>query len=163
MELERLGDSPAVAYAACGGIWVMLLHRPPVVDDMRAAEPTLRRMAARCPGGFATLTWILPNAGFSMDAATRGAAADITRDWDKSIRAQATLIEGQGFQGASVRMIIAGLDVLARPSGPTKVFSKLHDAVAWSIAHSPVGVDVAAAVAAIETLRADIVGPRSPA
>jgi hypothetical protein len=165
MKIETLGEGNAVVYASCGGLWVMILHRPPTVDDMLAAAPTLRTMTELAPKGFGTLTWILPEAGFSMDGPARTAAADITRAHDKVILAQATVVEGQGFQVASVRMIIAGLDLLSRASAPTRVFARLDEAVAWVAPFSPgTPPAVADVVIALEGLRASFASaPRARA
>lgn len=152
-QLEILAEADAVTYAACGGLWIMLMHRPPGVDDMTAAVPTLQRMATLAPEGFGTLTWVLPAAGFSMDGATRTTAAEIAKTYDRLIRAQATLIEGQGFQAASVRMIITGLDLLSRPSSPTRVLSHLRDAVAWAVPFSAANPNVDDVVHELERLR----------
>lgn len=109
----------------------MTLFAPPTLDDMLLARGALATMAKRRPQGFATLTWVLPQAGYRMDDATRKAASDVTRAFAKSILAEATLIEGTGFQAAAVRAIISGLDAMSRTGGEKKVFSDLAAAVAW--------------------------------
>ena len=81
--------------------------------------------------GFPTLTWVLPEAGFSMENDARDAATEVTTAFATQILAQATLVELGGFQGATVRAIIAGLDMMSRSPCPKKVFSELGPSVEW--------------------------------
>lgn len=136
-QLVTLERSGAVHYASAGGIWVMTLFAPPVKADMMLARPALQKMASAQPGGFATLTWVLPEAGYRMDQDARQAASDVTKQFDGSIRVQATLIEGAGFQGAAVRAIIAGLDAVARSTSKKRVFSELGPAITWCLTEVP--------------------------
>ncbi len=132
--LER---GEGVVYVEAGGVWVMALFSTPSTADMLLARSALQKMADAHPGGFATLTWILPEAGYRMESEARQAASDVTKRFDRSIRAQATLIEGSGFQAAAVRAIIAGLDAMARTSSTKRTFSELAPAVAWCLAEVP--------------------------
>ena len=134
---EMLQRGATVRYGVSGGIWVMTLHAKPTAADMNLARAALKATLRRHPDGFPTLTWILPEAGFSMDTDARQAAATVTKEFNASILAMATLIEGEGFQAATVRAIIAGLDLMSRASAPKKTFADLHAAVAWSVSLRP--------------------------
>ena len=134
---DTLQRSDTVRYGICGGIWIMTLFAKPTAADMNLARAALKSTLVRHPDGFPTLTWILPEAGFSMDADARQAAATVTREFNASILAMATLIEGEGFQAATVRAIIAGLDLMARASAPKKTFADLRAAVVWSVSLRP--------------------------
>lgn len=115
----------------------MVLFAPPVVADMLPARPSLKSMSQKYPEGFPTLTWVLPSAGFSMDGETRKVAAVITTEYASSIRAQATLVEGVGFQAATVRAIIGGIDMMTRSRAPKKVFGELRPSVDWCLSCCP--------------------------
>jgi hypothetical protein len=95
-------------------------------------------MLQRHPDGFPTLTWVLPSAGFSMDADARNAATDVTKEYDDSILAMATLIEGTGFQAAAVRAIVSGMDLVARAKAPKKTFAEVAPTVDWCVTLRPV-------------------------
>ncbi len=152
---EPLSRSAGVLYSACGGIWVMMMHAPPVAADMLAARPSLLAMSERFPGGFPTLTWVMPGAGFSMDAEARKLASKITVEFNALILAQATLIEGTGFQAAAVRAIIAGIDMMTRSTAPKKTFDRLRPSVDWCLTLRPPPADATAAAicAALEAAR----------
>lgn len=128
---DELQRGKGVVYGVCDGIWVMTLFGTPTKDSMLLARPTLTTMKERHPSGFCTLTWILPEAGYRMDADARQAAADVTRPFNPCFAGQATLIEGSGFGGAAVRAIISTLDVMAGGTYPKKVFSDLASSVEW--------------------------------
>jgi hypothetical protein len=130
---EELGHTSAVLYGESAGIWVMILYAPPVKADMLAAGPTLAAMQRKSPEPFPTLTWVLDSAGYRMDADARQAATDVTKSFAAAIGAQATLIEGAGFQGAAVRAIIAGMDAVSRTAAKKKVFSALGPATSWCL------------------------------
>jgi hypothetical protein len=130
-DFEELERGAATLYGDARGIWVMILFGKPTKPDMLLARPALAAMAKRAPAGFPTLTWVLPEAGLSMENDARTAAAEVTNDYAKQIVAQATLIELSGFQGATVRAIIAGLDMMTRSSSPKKVFGELAPCIDW--------------------------------
>lgn len=127
----------AVVYGACAGVWVMLMYAPPIASDMHLARPSLTAMQKKHPAGFPTLTWVMPTVGYKMDAETRAAASTITDEYVDSILAQATLIEGAGFQSAAVRAIVAGIDLMTRSRSPKKVFAEILPCVEWCLAHRP--------------------------
>jgi hypothetical protein len=90
-------------------------------------------MSERYPDGFPTLTWVLPQAGDSMDSDARNAATEVSEELDRWILAEATLIVGTGFRAATARAIVAGLDLVSRSSSVKKVFADLPEAVAWCL------------------------------
>jgi len=160
VRFELLERTDGVVYGICGGIFVMMLFAEPTLSDMNAAHPALKTMSKRKPEGFPTLTWVLPQAGFRMSAEARKRASDITRELDKSVIAQATLIEGAGFQAATVRAIVSGLDFVIRSTSVKKVFSELPPAVEWCRARGSAAGDVGAGpqiTASLLDVRASVV------
>lgn len=157
VRLDVLQRGASILYADASGLWVMVLFAPPKHEDILLARDSLRAMKRRYPEGFPTLTWVRSTAGLSMDADSRKSSAVITSEFAEQIAAQATLIEGNGFQAATVRAIISGIDMLARSKSPKKVFSELKDAIAWAFSHSPraetLRPPVEAVLAALESLR----------
>ncbi len=135
----ELGRTSAVTYGAVGGLWVMILHAPCAEPDMRAAGPALSKMRELEPSGFPSLTWVLPSAGLSMDGPARSAAAEVTDAHAQWNIARATLIEGKGFQAATVRAIVSGIDMLARAKSPSSVHGHLDESVAWCVEHRAKG------------------------
>jgi hypothetical protein len=163
---EILQRGSTTLYGICGGIWVMTLHAKPSAADMYLARPSLKTMHQRHPDGFPTLTWVLPEAGFSMESDARRAAAEVTKEFNAAIVAMATLIEGEGFQAAAVRAIISGMDLMARASAPKKVFAGLAPSVEWCASLRPprdrnAGA-VDAVVASLAAMRKELTRGRTP-
>ena len=160
-DFETLQRGATVIYGACGGIWVMTVFAKPGAADMHLARAALKTMQQRHRDGFPTLTWVLPEAGYSMDADARAAATQVTQEFNPAITAMATLIEGQGFQAAAVRAIVSGMDFVARAKAPKKVFAELSPSVSWCGAMRPPrdrhAGDVAEITAALATMRKGLV------
>ncbi len=155
-ELER---GNATLYGDVSGIWTMILFGRPTKADMLLARPALSAMRDRSPRGFTTLTWVLPEAGLSMDEDARKAASTVTSEFNASILAQGTLIELGGFQGATVRAIVAGLDMMSRSVCPKKTFGEIEPALAWcaSRAKAPIASERLSALARrLATLRSSL-------
>jgi hypothetical protein len=160
---EPIEKTKAISYGMAGGIWVMTLFAPPALEDIEGARGSLAAMTKRYPMGFPTLTWVLPEAGFRMDTDARRAASEITRSFKQWIVAQASLLEGTGFQVATVRAIIAGLDLVTGSRSPKKVFAELPEAVDWCLSQRPGMPDRSSAndlTVALSALRATLVGHR---
>jgi hypothetical protein len=135
--LQDLGSGAAIYYGNIAGIWVMLMHKPPLEMDMLLAKPSLNRMVKLAPQGFPSLTWIMPSAGFSLDPPTKKAAHSITGEFSKNILSRATLIDANGFQAAAVRALVTGVGIFTQSPNPGKVFTDLESAVAWSMRYHP--------------------------
>lgn len=127
-ELER---GATTLYGDARGVWVMILFGKPSKVDMLLARPSLAAMRKRAPAGFPTLTWVLREAGLSMDNDAREAATTVTNEFKKEILAQATIVELDGFQGATVRAILAGLDLMSRSACPKKTFAEVGPSLEW--------------------------------
>lgn len=134
---ETFHRDDAVTYAQCGPIWVMLMTGPPTEPGMRLAAPTLAKMKAANPSGFATLTWILPSAGMKMDGPARQAAADVTKAYLNEILSMANVVEVDGFLGATVRAVLSGLTLLSSVKCPQRTFASMGEAVTWLTTATP--------------------------
>ncbi|MFO0757110.1 MAG: hypothetical protein U0359_11510 [Byssovorax sp.] len=155
---EVLQRGATTVYGLIGGLWVMVLFAPPTAGDMLLARPALAAAARRFPGGFPTLTWVLPEAGFQMDAETRRAASTVTREFSAQILGEATVISATGFHAAAVRAVLTALDLMVRASYPKKVFSDLEEAVGFSIRLRSGGEGTAGEIT--EAIAGAIQGPR---
>jgi hypothetical protein len=149
-----------VLYGDLQGIWLMLLFGPPDATKMKRAGPTLTEMAKRYPAGFANITLVTQEAGLTMDTASREAAAELTAQFEREMKADCTVIDGDGFWPATVRAIVGAVHLLSRVRHPRAAFRTLPEAIDWSIQHMPVATrqrfDKRAAVAAAEDALASV-------
>lgn len=65
------------------------------------------------------------------DGETRKALAAALESGAGFVQASALAFEGEGFQAAMVRMVAAGLAMIARPPFPHQVFADVSSGAAW--------------------------------
>ncbi len=149
-----------VLYGDLQGIWLMFLFGPPDAPRMKRAGPTLTEMSKRYPDGFANITLVTQEAGLTMDAASRQAAADLTAQFAQQMKSDCTVVDGDGFWPATVRAIIGAVQILSRVRHPRASFRTLPEAIDWSLQYMPSatrqGYDKRAALAAAEAALASV-------
>lgn len=149
-----------VLYGDLQGIWLMLLFGPPDPTRMRRAAPTLTEMARRYHDGFANITVITPSAGLSMDPESRQIAADLTVQFQKEMKADCTVVDGDGFWPATVRAIVSAIQILSKTRHPRAAFRTITEGIDWSLQHVPESTrsrfDRRAAIEAAEPLIASL-------
>jgi hypothetical protein len=118
-------------FAACGGVWFMLIHDTPTRSGIELSRGTLDLMLRREPRGFPMLTWIFGATGYLFPADARDAAVSVAHDYQGHSLVRATVIEPAGFSGSIVRSIVAGVDLVSRPTRPSRTFTDLPQALKW--------------------------------
>jgi hypothetical protein len=69
----------------------------------------------------------------------RARAAESVRERERRIVAFAYVLIGEGFVASVARTVIAGINVLSRPSFPQRVFPESNAALAWLAGQLPAG------------------------
>lgn len=133
---------------------LQLWHRDTTLEGVAALRAVIGRVASDSPQGLRLLVVVEPHASMPSSEARAGIAA-IMRERSGSIRATSLAFEGIGFRAASVRAVVAGLNVLAHHPFPYKVFATVPEALAWD-AMAPTGSGAPPQVLAelIQSLRA---------
>lgn len=126
-----------VLYGDLQGIWIMVLFGPPDPTRMRRAAPTLTEMSRRYREGFVNITVITQSAGLSMDAESRQIAADLTAQFHSEMKADCTVVDGDGFWPATVRAIVSAIQILSRTRHPRAAFRTIPEAIDWALQHVP--------------------------
>ena len=104
------------------------------LDDMVRIEASGSSWHRTNPGQLVELVIIFPSdARLTNEERTRLAA--IVKRWEKTRTASATVVLAEGLTGAMHRSILTGLQMIAPPPHPTKVFSRTPDAVGWLAPH----------------------------
>lgn len=97
------------------------------LDDVHEAT---RRLLIAHPDGVGVLG--IAQSGMPMiGAAERKRAADLLKDFGKTMRFLASVIEGDGFWAGTTRSVMTAITLMARPPCPTKIFSTVTDAAGW--------------------------------
>ena len=125
------------------------------LDDMMRIEASGSLWHRTNPGPIVELVIICPSdARMTNEERTRLAA--IVKRWEKTRTASATVVLAEGLTGAMHRSILTGLQMVAPPPHPTKVFGRTPDAIAWLAPHVQAlcGPDATAAdlLAAVERM-----------
>jgi hypothetical protein len=104
------------------------------LDDMVRIEASGSFWHRTNPGQLVELVIIFPSdARLTNEERTRLAA--IVKRWEKTRTASATVVLAEGLTGALHRSLLTGLQMIAPPPHPTKIFSRTPDAVAWLAPH----------------------------
>jgi hypothetical protein len=100
------------------------------LEDMARLDAAASAWHKKNPGKVVELVIIHPsNARMSSDERIR--MAEMIKKWESARSASATVILASGLTGAMHRSILTGLQMLAPPPHPTKVFGATADAVGW--------------------------------
>jgi hypothetical protein len=100
------------------------------LDDMARIEASGSQWHRTNPGQLVELVIIFPSDA-RMSTEERARMASLVKRWEKTRTASATVVLADGLAGAMHRSVLTGLQMIAPPPHPTKVFSRVPDAVAW--------------------------------
>ncbi len=116
------------------GIWrrfgVHMFEGKVTVEDMAKMEAVGVQYLKKNPGKLVEMVVIYPS-DTRMTAEERERMARVIRRWEDCRVASATVILATGLVGSMHRSVLTGLQFLARPPHPTKVFGTIPDALAW--------------------------------
>jgi hypothetical protein len=82
------------------------------------------------PGKLVELVIIFPSDA-RMSSEERSRMAALIKRWESVRTASATVVLASGLLGSMHRSVLTGMQMIAPPKHPTKVFGSLADAVAW--------------------------------
>ncbi len=138
------------------GVWVGIDHRFAVhvfeghvsLADMDQLQAFGDRWVKANSGKRVELVIIHPSSA-RMTSEERSRIASLIKRWEPDRVASATVILASGIQGAMQRSVLTGLQLLAPPAHPVKVFGEIAPAVTWLLPHIQ-AVNVGAAGARLQ-------------
>lgn len=153
-QLTKLSSSADYTSARYHDLVLQLWHRDTTLEGVASLRAAIDKVAAESPQGLRLLVVVEPGASMPP-AESRAGIAAFMRDYAKSIRATSLAFEGSGFRAASVRAVVAGLNVVANHPFPYKVFATIGEALWWP-PMAPLGIGSSPAVLAelVERFRA---------
>lgn len=104
------------------------------VTDMNRMQSIGDDWFQRHPGRIVEMAVIYPSET-RMTPEERNRMVKLIKHWEKHRVASATVILAGGLVGAMHRSVLTGLNMLAPPPHPMKVFSSTEDAVTWLMPH----------------------------
>ncbi|MFO0563070.1 MAG: hypothetical protein U0269_33925 [Polyangiales bacterium] len=130
-------------------------------ERMRHFRATQRELAKQPdPVGCMIVSSLHSRAKMELTEATRAAIVDAIKAYEHRDLAVAVVIEARGFLGTTVRALVSGLILLARPKYPMKIFGTLEEGAPWLIEKMRGGRTGTTASALIEAVEAT--GARVP-
>jgi hypothetical protein len=117
------------------GVWrrfaVHMFHGHLAVEDMARLENIGVQWLKKNPGKLVEMVMIYPSDAVGMTSEERSRMARVIKRWEDIRTASATVILATGILGSVQRSVLTGLQVIAPPPHPTKVFATAADAVRW--------------------------------
>jgi hypothetical protein len=130
------------------GMWrrfgVHAFEGPLGLEDMDRIEAAGDLWHRKNPGKMVEMVIIFASDA-RMSGDERARIAGIVKRWEGIRTASATVVLASGLMGALHRSILTGLQMVAPPPHPTKVFGAMPEAVDWLMPHIEAlcGVDTA--------------------
>jgi hypothetical protein len=134
MKLEPVLTLPSLVSAMWRRFGVHAFQGHVTLDDMMRIEASGSLWHRTNPGQLVELVIIYPSDA-RMSSEERARMAAIVKRWEKTRTASATVVLADGLSGAMHRSVLTGLQMIAPPPHPAKVFSRTADAVAWLAPH----------------------------
>lgn len=130
MKLDPIIETP---YMTTGLWWrfaVHLFEGKVTLADMDHIERVSERWHEKVNGKLVELVVIFPSST-KMTQDERVRMTKIIKRWEGTRVASATVILAQGLMGSVQRSVLTGLQLLAPPPHPTKVFGVIAEATLW--------------------------------
>lgn len=130
MKLDPIIETPYMTTGLWRQFAVHLFEGKVTLADMDHIERASERWHAKVNGKLVEMVVILPsNTKMTQDERVR--MTKIIKRWEGKRVASATVILAQGLTGALHRSVLTGLQLLAAPPHPTKVFGTIAEATRW--------------------------------
>lgn len=123
-------------------IYVAYWRRSYTAPLLREAAKILGSMQATHPGRvvvFSTMRVTDISMADARNQETRTAGEEMARFFEGRVRAQASVLEGQGFVAAAIRSAAVGLQLLVKNSYQVKIFEEQAPAAAWLLQQRAAG------------------------
>jgi hypothetical protein len=121
-----------ISVAAWRNVAMLLLHGPPEADDVRRLGDLVADLRRDTGLGVALVHVVRTETVKPPAEDARRVYRDLMRDPLTPLLASAVVIESAAaFASALVSSIITGLELVTRPSFPTRMFSKLPAGAEW--------------------------------
>ena len=164
MKLEPIIHLPTMVTGRWRRLGVHVFEGTLTVDDIVRIEASGSVWHKKNPGKVVEMVIILPSEA-RMSSEERARMAALVKRWEDARTASATVVLASGLLGSMHRSILTGLQMLAPPPHPTKVFGATREAISWLLPyiHALCGADTTREdlLAAIDDLCAAFRGPRS--
>jgi hypothetical protein len=134
MKLEPIIQLPNMMTGMWRRLGVHAFEGQLTLGDMDRLEAAGTQWHKKNPGKVVELVVIFESEA-RMTSEERARMAAIVKRWEGVRTASATVVLASGLLGSMHRSILTGMQMIAPPPHPTKVFGATSDAVAWLAPH----------------------------
>jgi hypothetical protein len=134
MKLEPIIQLPNMTTGMWRHFGVHAFEGTLTLNDMVLIEAAGDLWHRKNPGKVVEMVIIFPSEA-RMGSEERARMASIIKRWASVRTASATVVLASGLQGSMHRSVLTGLQMIAPPPHPTKVFGVLLEAVTWIAPH----------------------------
>jgi hypothetical protein len=125
------------ALAICGNVFVNVLRQAPTIDSIDELRRVSRQMQQSHGEQFGSLSVLEPWAVANVPDEVRKASEAYAHEFKPL--ASAIVIEGGGFRGAALRLIVAGMYLLKSSRYPHKICATPLEGATWLAPRLPAG------------------------
>ncbi|MAQ19704.1 MAG: hypothetical protein CMN30_33490 [Sandaracinus sp.] len=127
---QILHQTSDLTLATFDDILLTVLQGPVTPEGLRRATEAGRVLGQQHRAGIGALTII--EADIPMpDGEARRVSAKLTKESDAWVKAQATVILGDGFWRSTARSVVTGILLLARGDRPRRAFGEIDEGTRW--------------------------------
>jgi hypothetical protein len=166
MKLEPIIELPSMTTGTWRHFGVHVFQGTLTIDDMVRIDHAGNLWHRKNPGRVVEMVLVLPSEA-RLSGEERARMVSIIKRWESVRIASATVVLASGLLGSMHRSVLTGLQMIAPPPHPTKVFGVVAEAVTWITPHvqAVCGADATpeALMSAIEAQLATFRDTRPPA
>jgi hypothetical protein len=151
------------AFSTWRNVMIAYFRESATVERMRGFRQTQRELSKQAdPVGCVIVSALHGSAKMEISEDTRSAIVDAIKAYEDRDLCVSVVIEVRGFLGTTVRALVSGLILVARPKYPMKIFGEQEDGARWlfdKMYRGRPGGDTRALMAAIEETGAKVPVP----
>lgn len=128
--MKIVTDDENQSMAIFRNVLLHVAHKELFLKDIEHLSDALDELLSRCPSGIGIVTVVEESAGTPQGAA-RDAMGRLAAQVAWGVACNAIIIEGDGFQAATMRGFAASMNWMIRRSFPHQTFASVVDAAPW--------------------------------
>lgn len=140
-ELRVHADIGKIRIASCGHLFMSAWDETPSELSVRGIGKAQLEYCAEVGHGVVVVNFLNPRAGVRVSAEVRKIARDVADETAATTLGMVTVIEGEGFFAATVRMVMNGIFLLRPPPYPHTNVMSAEEATPFCVAQMNQAMD----------------------
>ncbi len=133
-EVKIVYSDEGCAFSIWRNVMIAYFRQPANEQRMRGFRATQRELSRQQdPVGCVIVSGLASSSKTDLSEETRRAIIDAIKAYEDRALTVSVVIEVRGFVGTTVRALVSGLILLARPKYPMKIFATHEESVLWML------------------------------